>query len=257
MEFFLSEFLGTFILSGSFTFMAVYTRDTQMVSLPCVLTGFIIALQFSRRISGGHLNPGVTLMFMFKSRELFRRENLLSSVLPRVLGQVVGGLIAPMLTVVLYGQAFVLKVNTNVSVSSAVVGEVLGSVVFFLVIIIQDFDKLNLTNQDEVISSLTIAAGLGGGIAIAGNLSGAGLNPALAIGFNLVRFLTDYNLDSLRYTWIYIICPFIGSFLAWVVFFYLYRTNIDYNLERELDNIMKEESKPDPINITEDETLLK
>lgn len=115
MDKFLSEFLGTFILSGSFTFMTVYSQGTQTVSLPCVLTGFIIALQFSRRISGGHLNPAVTLMFSLKNHYLVRRDNMTNgmmiNILPMLLGQVLGALIAPMLTVLLLGQAFLLEVN--------------------------------------------------------------------------------------------------------------------------------------------------
>lgn len=105
-----------------------------------------------------------------------------------------------------------------------------------LVIIVQDFYMHNNSNNsDEVISSITIAAGLGGGIAIAGNLSGAGLNPALAFGFNFARYLSYLDSGALRFIWIYILGPFLGAVLAWVIFWNLYFKDGEFNAIERYD----------------------
>lgn len=76
---YLSEFLGSLILM----FAIVYTKNIYMISLVLLVLLFILG-----PISGGHLNPAVTVgLAMAKS---FKKSDVMPYVLAQVLGSYAG-----------------------------------------------------------------------------------------------------------------------------------------------------------------------
>ena len=84
---------------------------------------------------------------------------------------------------------------------------------FFSVILVQS-NKDAYGSTDKTLSTLMITGGLACGSAFAGNISGAGLNPAIGFGFNVARLLITGQVDECKYLWIYIVSPLCGSFIA-------------------------------------------
>lgn len=217
MKYFISEFLGTLILSGSLNFMCDYSNGGQKLNLFEILCAMLIAVQFSRKISGGHVNPAVTLTCYLHSNEKGKKkyEEIYQEM---VGGQFCAGLVAPILSSILIGNSLNIKISEDASYLGAFIVETIGAAIFYLVILTQASPGHNLTQGDEFISSMVVAIGLTTGISLAGNESGAGLNPAISISQNIVTLFVKKDIRALKYTIIYILGPVAASFLA--VFLY-------------------------------------
>lgn len=231
MRIFFSELIGTFILSSTLNFMTIYQSDgKQVTSVIEIMIGFFIAIQVSRKISGGHINPAVTLaLYLYQTPE--DRKKIENNIKEYLCGQMVGGFLSPVLSNIMFGHILIISPNANFLV--AFIMETIGGSVFYLIILFQACPKQNLTGNDDVVSSLVIAAGLGSGIALAGNNSGAGLNPAISISQNIVALYKTGDTRSIKYTIIYILAPLCGSYLANFLFDTLERENpFDYTFTK-------------------------
>jgi glycerol uptake facilitator-like aquaporin len=70
---------------------------------------------------------------------------------------------------------------------------------------------------------MSVVCGLACGIAFAGNVSGGGLNPAVAFGLNFSRLLTTGHIEECRFLWIYILGPLTASYLSAYFYHNIYR----------------------------------
>ena len=92
--------------------------------------------------------------------------------------------------------------------------EMIGSTVFYSMILFQSKSDMDLYSNDEVISSSIVAVGLAGAISIAGNQSGAGLNPVISISQNIFSYINTKKSEEFNNLTIYIFAPLIASFLS-------------------------------------------
>jgi glycerol uptake facilitator-like aquaporin len=237
MRFFIGELLGTFILSSSLNFMADYTVSPNgAVNLLEIIVGFFIAIQVSRKLSGAHLNPGVSLCLYLNLAEE-EKENQLEKYQERIIGQIAGGIITPLLSNLLIGSSLTLTANVHAKYYTAFIMELLASVVFYSIILFQSRKEFNLTDNDEIVSSIIVAMGLAGGISIAGNESGAGLNPVISISQNLVTFIKTRELESLYYLPIYIVAPLIAAYIANSLLYYMKDYGVEEPGDRKEENM--------------------
>lgn len=213
MRIFYAEALGTFILASSLNFMSDYSNGGQKVSIFEIVLGFLIGVQIARKISGAHLNPGVTLSCYLTGSDKDKKK-ILDNINEYIAGQFVGGFLSPILSQMLTGHHLSLKISTEARYLGAFIMEMIGASVFYMVIVIQGNSKLNLTAGDGFVSSATVSMGLASGISIAGNESGAGLNPAISISQNIISLITTGDITSLKYTLIYILAPVAASYLT-------------------------------------------
>ena len=109
---------------------------------------------------------------------------------------------------------FELSINPSSNSLKALLIEIIGSFIFYTTILIQGDPNAKLNTQEKTLSTLTIGFGLLAGIAASCNISGGGLNPALALGFQLSRSIIFMDIGNLNYTWLYIVGPFIASYLS-------------------------------------------
>ena len=210
----LSEFLGTFILSTAISFSSVYT-DSQSGNLFAIFAGFFMAITITREISGGHINPGVTLTILLSTEDFESKKKKSRQAVFYVLAQLLGGFVSPILCYLLYNKnMFELSINPSSNSLKALLIEIIGSFIFYTTILIQGDPNAKLNTQEKTLSTLTIGFGLLAGIAASCNISGGGLNPALALGFQLSRSIIFMDIGNLNYTWLYIVGPFIASYLS-------------------------------------------
>ena len=236
MRYFYGELIGTYILSSSLNFMADYTTG-QSITLLEIIVGMFIAVQCARKLSGAHLNPAVTLMFYMNDTPE-ERNRMFRKYKERILGQIAGGLLSPILSIVLTGNCFVVKANEETNYLIVFIMEMFASSVFYSVILFQSKPEFDLYNKDEVISSAIVALGLAGGISIAGNQSGAGLNPIISISQNIIYYLSNGDIMVFKHLPIYICAPLAASFVAnFMLDFYrseatvIHTVEPDYNQE--------------------------
>lgn len=221
MRIFYAEALGTFILASSLNFMADYSNGGQKVSIFEIVLGFLIAVQFARKFSGAHVNPGVTLACYLTGSEKDKKK-IADNIKEYIAGQFVGGFLSPIISQLLTGHHLSLKISIEARYIGAFIMEMIGASVFYTIIVIQGNPKLNLTSGDGFVSSACVSMGLASGISIAGNESGAGLNPAISVSQNIISLITTGDIASLKYTLIYILAPVAGAYLTQFVFNLLY-----------------------------------
>lgn len=55
------------------------------------------------------------------------------------------------------------------------------------------------------------------------NVAGGSNNPAYGLTQPFVDLIDDGEDDAMRYTWIYVVCPIVGAFVAWVIYEAIYK----------------------------------
>ena len=166
----------------------------------CLVFGLVVmAMIYSvGNVSGAHINPAVTLGFLFAGR-MERR-----AVLPYIASQLLGAVVAAVVLRFLFPEHETLGATLPaVTALSAFVMELLLSFLLMFVI-------LNVSTG-HMEKGIMAGVAVGGVVAmealIGGPVTGASMNPARSLGPALV----SGHLESI---WIYLAGPFIGMLLA-------------------------------------------
>ena len=210
-----AECLGTF---GFFltAFMGIVTLVTQGVTAIQSLgiaAGFgfgLAAMIFAfGQISGGHFNPAVTLGLAAA------RKHPPSEILPYWAAQIVGGLIASLLILVLWTQEIVSKtVNTpghGVSDGKAFVVEALFTMLFVLVIATVATDER--APWKGVFAPFAIGLFIFTAGTVAGPISGFSFNPARSLAPAIAA-------GDFSHIWIYLLAPLLGGVVGGLIHLY-------------------------------------
>jgi glycerol uptake facilitator protein/aquaporin Z/aquaporin NIP len=210
----ITEFIGTAVLvyvgtsaavASAVRGEAVYDTLAVVLAFGLVLVALVAALG---HVSGCHLNPAVTLGLAVTKRFPWSAAGVY------VLAQLVGGLVGALATWVSYGdRARTLGAlgATNpapgVSAGQAFVVEVLVTFVLVLVVVSVATDE----RAHGATAPLAVGFALAAAIFVAGPLTGGAVNPARALGPNLLA-------GDLAPLWIYLLAPTLGGVLAAVVY---------------------------------------
>lgn len=192
-----AEFIGTFImvLCGTGAIVIGWNHIWISAAFGLSVTGMIYLFGST---SGAHINPAVTIAFWLSGR--FPGND----VLPYSIVQILGGLSASLLLLVVYPDIG----NYGMTLPN---GSVIGNALFeiFLTFILMFVIIYMSTGSKEV--GVWTGAGVGLAVFLAaylgGPISGASMNPARSIG----PAIASGNLTAL---WIYLIAPPVGAGLA-------------------------------------------
>jgi aquaporin TIP len=208
----LAEAIGTFALTlvgaGSIIVSTISGVNGGLVAI-AFAHGLTLAIMVTATaaISGGHINPAVTLGFMVTKR-ISIKLGLLYWVF-----QVAGALIAGVALFALFPSALGTSVNygtpapsNGVTIPQAIILELIAT--FFLVMAV--FGTL-VDERAPRIGGFGIGLTVAFDILAIGPLTGAAMNPARAIG---PAFLTS----AIQYWYIYWVGPLIGGAIAALVY---------------------------------------
>eukprot|EP00591_Stephanopyxis_turris_P013464 CAMPEP_0195509570 /NCGR_PEP_ID=MMETSP0794_2-20130614/2472_1 /TAXON_ID=515487 /ORGANISM="Stephanopyxis turris, Strain CCMP 815" /LENGTH=358 /DNA_ID=CAMNT_0040636825 /DNA_START=692 /DNA_END=1768 /DNA_ORIENTATION=+ len=213
---------------------AIYT--SALVGLGQATTiwtlGAALALYTTASISGGHLNPAVTLAFALVRRRDFPFKN----VPAYWLAQFSGAMIAGIVNYYVFGPAIREYEETNDIVrgtdsidsargfgvywtnlpgpGEAFLCEMWGTAMLTFVI----FAITSKTNNvpDSAVPAI-VGVAIGCIIAIIGPLSGGGINPARDLGPRFVSFIAGWESDAYHGMLVYLIAPLIGGPIGAVI----------------------------------------
>lgn len=237
---FLGELLGTYILvligTGSVAMSALWGWfELWQIALIWV-GGVSLAIYASRKLSGAHLNPAVSIGLLIAGR-----ENLSSSFFLKILGQFLGAFLAAVSIYLLFSADFPMPedsiisgtyssqesaamfgefypnpgfLDLNVSTSFAMLVEGFGTFVLMLVILFVPGQK-----RTQLIDPILIGLTVGVLIFFLAPYTQGGFNPARDFSPRLFAYVTDWGPNALANGWgnsilVYVLAPILGAGLA-------------------------------------------
>lgn len=210
-----AECIGTFgfFLTAFIGIVSLATQGISAIQSLGIAAGFgfgLAAMIFAfGHISGGHFNPAVTLGLAAA------RKHPASEVLPYWTAQIVGGLIAALLILVLWTQGIIGKaVNTpgvGVSDGKAFIIEALFTMLFVLVIATVATDQR--APWKGVFAPFAIGLFIFTAGTVAGPISGFSFNPARS----LAPAIAAGDFSDI---WIYLLAPLIGGVIGGLIHLY-------------------------------------
>jgi glycerol uptake facilitator protein len=181
------------------------------ISFGIVIAAVIYSLG---RVSGAHINPAVTIALWATRR--FPPGDTVAYVIAQCTGAVIGSLLFFLTAgtdAVMIGGLGATAPFPGIGYGQAILVEVIATFVLMLVIMGVAVDERAPPGFAGLIIGLTVA----GMITMAGNISGASLNPARTFGPYLMDFLVGGS-NLWVFLPIYIIGPVIGAVLAAVFY---------------------------------------
>mmetsp|Transcript_7489 Transcript_7489/g.7026 ORF Transcript_7489/g.7026 Transcript_7489/m.7026 type:complete len:232 (+) Transcript_7489:47-742(+) len=216
------EFVGTVVLT-------VFQRMTSGVVF---LFAFWWIFALFHNLTGSHFNPAVTITCMLRrDKGKFNWPLGFAYIIVQFIGAFCGALLAFMWT---QTGGNIVIVNIKYSFQ-AILSEIFASFLFIFMFLIQTEEKTRFS-QDKAIWSFIVAATYGTCLAFNENVSGS-LNPAFGLAVHLTM-LMDHGHHFLKYSWIFIVFPFVGGIVALIVHEFIYKKTQDmvddeYEVRRE------------------------
>jgi len=203
MNKYITELIGTFFLVLTVGCTAV--MGGQGVIPPLAIGAALMVMIFAGgHISGAHYNPAVTLGVWIRGRCDTK------DVVPYIVSQVIGAVLAALVVGYFKGSASVAAMN--VSIGPAFLAELLFT--FALVFVV-----LNVATAKDTAGNSFYGLAIGMTVMVGafsvGSISGGAFNPAVAVGITMMGAAAWSNI------WIYLVANFLGGAAAGVTFKFL------------------------------------
>lgn len=201
MQKYIAELIGTMFLVMSVGF----TGNPFAIGIM-----LMVMIYASGHISGGHLNPAVTL-------GVFLRGKMESKdVAPYMVSQVVGAVVGAYVVYLLTGRTFSPTPGESVEAWKALIAEFLFT--FALVTVV-----LNVATAKKMEGNFIYGLAIGFTVLTSafcvGNISGGAFNPAVAMGPTLIN--AAFGNGTFSFLWIYLVGCFSGGAAAAYMFKFL------------------------------------
>jgi len=203
MRKYIAEFIGTFFLV--LTVGCVVIPSTPGVIPPLAIGAALMVMVYAAgHISGGHLNPAVTLGVWIRGRCETK------DVLPYWGAQVLAGIVAALVAVFLVGDsATPLEIK---SLPAVFVAEFLFTFALVYVVLNTATAKGNAGNS---FYGLAIGMTVMAGAFAVGAIGGGAFNPAVAVGVAIIKRV------SFSQIWVHIVADLAGGLVAGLAFKFL------------------------------------
>jgi len=202
MKKYITEFIGTFFLV--LTVGCTVVPGAAGVIAPLAIGSALMVMVYaSGHISGGHLNPAVTLAVWLRGRCDTK------DVVPYMLSQVLAAVVAAGVVGFLYGAAKQTMVIESADIPKALLAEFLFTFALAYVVLNSATAKGTANNS---FYGLAIGFTVLTGAFAVGGISGGAFNPAVAVGIGLMK------LVGFSQIWIHIVADLAGGAAAAVIF---------------------------------------
>ncbi len=202
MNKYLCEFIGTFFLV--LTVGSTVISGGAGVIPPLAIGSMLMVMIFATgHISGGHLNPAVTLAVWMRGKCATR------DVPGYILAQIAGGIAAALLVLFMKGNPAVTPMEFPSGPVVPLIAEFLGTFALAFVVLNAATARANASNSfyGLAIGFTVVAAAFA-----LGPYSGGAFNPAVAVG------ITTMGLNAWSNLWIHLVADLAGGAAAAMVF---------------------------------------
>lgn len=204
MKVLLTEFIGTFFLV--LTIGLAIASGSDMAPL-AIGTSLMVMVYMGGHISGAHYNPAVSVAV------LMRGAMPAKSFVPYVLSQLGGATLAAYVARMITGQTFAPMPGAGVSITQALLVEILYTFALALVVLnVAVAKRVQGNSYYGLAIGFTVMAGAFAG----GAISGGAFNPAVGVGPTIVHSV--YGGGGFEALWLYLVGPVVGGGLAAIVF---------------------------------------
>lgn len=228
---YLAEFVGTFFLVFTVGCNVHTASIGAAISIGAILMVMVYALG---PVSGGHLNPAVTVAVGLSGRGKISFEHMCCYIS----AQIAGALFGAFHYWIIFNDAFLLKPVAGYTHHDAACAEILYTMALCYVVLnvatTENREQGNVKSGGIPNSFFGLAIGLtvtSAAIAV-GPISGCSLNPAVSIGALFAAKLEHGAIDG-RMFGLYVLAPFLGSALA-ALFFYFVQGGLTGQYEYEM-----------------------
>ena len=200
MSRYVTEFVGTFFLVLTIGLMVMNGTPFAPIAIGSVLMAMVY---MGGHISGAHYNPAVSVAILIRGKMKSR------DLLPYVLAQISGAILASLAVMLILGDTFAPAPDPEAGLIAVLLSEALFTLALSLVV-------LNVATDDATSGNSYYGLAIGftvlvGAFAV-GGISGGVFNPAVGSGPILVDALAgDGGFAQL---WIYWVGPLLGSVAA-------------------------------------------
>mgnify|MGYP003290200652 CR=1 FL=1 len=203
MNKYIAEFIGTFFLVLTVGATVINGSASADVIAPLAIGSMLMVMIFATgHISGGHLNPAVTLA-------VWMRGKLPASDVPGyMIGQIAGGLVAAYLVLFMKGNPAVTPMHFDNPIVPFI-AEFLGTFALAFVVLNVATAKANSNNS---FYGLAIGFTVVSAVFALGSYSGGAYNPSVAIG------ITVMGLNAVANVWIHLVADLAGGAVAALAF---------------------------------------
>lgn len=204
----ISEFIGTFFLVLTVGCNVLTGSVGAAISIGSMLMVMVFALG---TVSGAHFNPAVTVAVLLSGRGIIT----LSHALKYIVFQLLGGLAAGGVYMLVCGGTFTLEPVGKYSVTTVCVLEALYTMALcYVVLNVATTQKQDGNHYFGLAIGFTVVAAA---LAI-GGITGCSLNPAVSFGTMMIAAFSK-GMSALTYFPLYFFVPFLGSVMAWLAFY--------------------------------------
>lgn len=238
---FAAEMVGTFIFSLGINISTQYTSDSQLPNLFSIISCLFCAITLTRNISGGHINGAVT--FGFALDEMNGHKNVPGQglITPTInfifygVYQVAGAMVACTLSFIFYEGHILNFSKQSYTTFGILFAEAVATFIFVFNILTQSENRFS---KNSSISTLLIVLGLFAAVNITSVLSSGCVNPSLAAGHFLTRFLFG-QADGWEFyqTFLYILGELGGSFVAAILYNKYFREEVDIDNKSQTETL--------------------
>jgi len=217
---YVAEFVGTFFL----VFTVGCNVHTGSIGAAISIGGILMVMVYALGpVSGGHLNPAVTVAIALSGRGKISFENMCCYII----AQVAGGMVGAFHYWVIFNNAFLLQPVAGYSHHDAAMAEILYTMALCYVVLnvatTENREQGNVKPGHGIPNSFFgLAIGLtvtSAAIAV-GPISGCSLNPAVSIGALFASKLA-HGIMPMNMVALYVLSPLVGACLATLFFYFV------------------------------------
>ncbi|APW64001.1 MIP/aquaporin family protein [Paludisphaera borealis] len=201
-----AEFIGTFFLVFTIG-MTVKSPDASALAPLAIGSALMIMVYATGHISGGHLNPAVTLGVTLRGKCTW------ADAIPYMVAQVIGAVAAAALVLFIKGTATGGAVSPPSPIQYTVAAKLLVEFLFtFALVFVVLSTATAKGTQGNSFYGLAIGFTVVVGAFAAGPVSGGAFNPAVAVGVGV------FDSSTIPGIWIPLVADFLGGAAAAIVF---------------------------------------